>query len=387
MNSPRKTLARIHAAVLALAMLAALCLSGLAAQEDSVSREPLVMDQKAVQERMREVEKRLLELAQRQAAQDPIQSGQLLDIVASSRKAAIADKMARAAALLKEQRYVEAMELQRQVLESLDTLLSELSAQQWRAELGRLESFGKSLEDLLARQKKATEAAEPTAQMLREQQEIKQATDKLLEQMKDVSAPGLRSMNSASASMAQALKTMQADRVAAQAHQREAGRGLEEALKGIRRAITKLKDRWQRELLLNLEGMLRDMLSQQEAITADTANLNLAIPDIRQATRQDRLRAGDLAARERRLGSAAGNVTELLKQDGTTAGLPTIMAMLRGDMEEVARRLDEAQTGEPAQQLERGIEGTLKSIIAALQEELARRTSNPQWAERQAAER
>lgn len=375
--------------------VAALLFPGMVgALDDGGRQDPLVTDQRTVLERMREVEKRLIEMARDLEQSDPIRAGQLMNAVTAARKEFIVDDMGVAVRMLEEERYGEAEEVQQEVLNNLRTLLDALSVQQWRTELARLEEHLRILDDLIGRQQHAAEDGAGRGDLeeaRREQQGILRDTEALLSQMQDGrtgrSGPGSENVGKARDPMARAVGSLEkGDRTEAAGRQREALNALEAARQELRDAMADLKRARQRELLARLEKMFREMLASQHVILADTVDADRALAGLADIDREQKMQVHALAVRERELLSVAHEAKVLLEEDGTSVALPSAVDALKAHIERAAGRLDKLDVGKVTQAIERDVEDTLKALIAALRATRDRRANDPQDAARQQRE-
>jgi hypothetical protein len=342
----------------------------------------LALDQARLQQRMAEVEQRLLEMARGLDAEQPARAEQLRRALALSRESFLVSKMAAIRDLMEQNRYGEAAPVEREVLADLERLVASLSAEQWADELARLRAAEARLAGLLA---KESAAAARTGELARaagpgaagpsqadaaaagEQQIIRGEGDALYADLRG--GPGAAELSGALKSMSAAEDALgRAARADAMKSQEEASAGLQAALDAVRQAVQKLEARRRAEVRLRLLQMLEQMLKAQQAARAETARLD-ALMAPGSVPRAVRLALADLAIRQESLDVSADEAMALLKEDPTALALPLALAQVKADVVDCAELLRVGTTGAPAQMLQEEVEAQLQAMIEALRPE------------------
>lgn len=153
----------------------------------------------------------------------------------------------------------------------------------------------------------------------------------------------------------------------------------EKAVEKLKKAQEELEDRLdqlrkeqQEEMLAALESRFRAMLSRQlecNKVTTRLGELGAA-----NWKRSDQLELADVSQRQRWVGDQADETVLLLKEEGSTVILPTMIEEIRDDAREVADRLAAADAGDAVRMTQSDIESMLRDMIEAIerkQEELA----------------
>lgn len=337
----------------------------------------LALDQARLQQRMAEVEQRLLEMARGLDAEQPARAEQLRRALALSRESFLVSKMAAIRDLMEQNRYGEAAPVEREVLADLERLVASLSAEQWADELARLRAAEARLAGLLAKESAAAartgelaRAAGPSqadAAAAGEQQIIRGEGEALYADLRG--GPGAAELSGALKSMSAAEDALgRAARADAMKSQEEASAGLQAALDAVRQAVQKLEARRRAEVRLRLLQMLEQMLKAQQAARAETARLD-ALMAPGSVPRAVRLALADLAIRQESLGASADEAMALLKEDPTALALPLALAQVKADVVDCAELLRVGTTGAPAQTLQEEVEAQLQAMIEALRPE------------------
>ena len=118
-------------------------------------------------------------------------------------------------------------------------------------------------------------------------------------------------------------------------------------------------------VLALLEGRFRRMLEMELKIQDGTVRLSKTPAGKR--TRQFTVRAGKLSLDQRKVILEVDKALTLLKEEGSSVAFPEAAAQMRGDMDQVARRLSEEKVGELTRAVEADIITALEEMIAALQ--------------------
>lgn len=339
--------------------------------------EALPLDQSRVRQRMGEVEQRLLEMAGPLEPQQPERAEQLRHAFKLSRDRLIVSRMARIGSLLGQERYAEAAWLQQEVLEDLDRLAGWLNAGQWAGELTRLREALSRLEALARRESDAVRRTRELSRLAAEgpsqahaaaaenQRMIRSHADDLHVELRG--GPGADHLAGSLGLMAQAERALRtgadADALAAQL---EAGRHLVAAAAEVQRAISRLEAQRRAETRLRLREILRGMLEGQQAILAETKEVDRLVGHQPRPSRAQLLRIAALARREEGLLDAADEALALLEADGTSVALPAALKAVKADIAACAQLLQEGRTGALVQGLQEHVVAILAALIEAL---------------------
>lgn len=319
----------------------------------------LVADQTRTQERMVEVEQRLLALARLLAQDQPGRAARLADALALSRERFIVDTMAAARRMLADGRLAEAARLQEQASSDLARLVALLGASDAPEELQRLRALEAALVDLLARQARLGAAAGPADA----QEAVRADAEAVLARMRG--GPGAAPMAAAVDSMARAERALRAnDGGAAGDAQADAQRSLGEALGAVRASIAALAAQQRSAAHARIARLLSAMAADQKSILADTRAAAAALaesPDDRAA----QLAVSRLAEREADVAARADEALALAREKGGAA-LPAALEGVGADVALCRRRLAEGQAGPAVQRLQEGIIGELEALLEAL---------------------
>jgi len=140
---------------------------------------------------------------------------------------------------------------------------------------------------------------------------------------------------------------------------------LERARAELQETLDQLRREQQEEALAGLEQRFRTMLIQQKSVNAATEDLDSRKDNW---TRADSLNLAALAQEQTALSGEAAKALHILVEEGTTVVFPQIVAQIRDDMTEVAKRLGEKQTGQVTRDIEAQIVEALEELIAAIEQ-------------------
>jgi hypothetical protein len=318
----------------------------------------LAADQARAEERMAEVEQRLLALSGQLASDEPGQAARLSDALALSRGRFIVDTMSEAERSLKQGRLDEAARLQEQAAADLSALVALLGASDAAAELQRLQALETALADLLARQGEA--AAAGTAQA---QEGVRTAAEAVLAGVRG--GPGAAALSAAVGHMAAAEQALTAgDRPAANTAQAEAERSLGDALTAVRAAVAGLAAQQRAAARARIARLLGAMAADQEAILTDTRAAADALGK-EPASRAAQLAVGRLAAREQDVADRVAEASALADKAGGAALKPALEGV-GADVGNCRDRLKAGDAGPDVQWLQEGIVAELKALQEAV---------------------
>jgi hypothetical protein len=161
--------------------------------------------------------------------------------------------------------------------------------------------------------------------------------------------------------------------------QQDAQEQLEKAKDELEEALSQLRQQLQDEVLRALEERFQAMLEKQRDLStrtkaADRLAANIVTAD-GAVPAQVVERARELALGEHELAGESGDALKLLLEEGTSAGFPLVVEMLRDDLTRVAGRLEQAKTGRATQGLQADIEAALTDLIDALRRQIEQNES------------
>jgi hypothetical protein len=155
----------------------------------------------------------------------------------------------------------------------------------------------------------------------------------------------------------------------AQKQQQQAKEELQKAQAELEKRLEELGEKMRDETIVRLEDIFRDMLTRQQAATAETARLDAErnAQDGGELRRGDRVTLRRLSEYEKALAGRAGEALQLLEEDGSSISFPLVVADLRGNLTHVAGLLDRQATGKETQRRQQEIEQTLIELLEALE--------------------
>jgi hypothetical protein len=179
-------------------------------------------------------------------------------------------------------------------------------------------------------------------------------------------APGADNMRQAGQHMKNAGDKLERNKPAAATRDQEkAIEELEKAQAELQESLDQLRREEQEEMLAGLEQRFRTMLLEQKAINSATSDLD---GRRQQWARSDELNLAGLSERQSRLQGEAAKAFNILTEAGNAVVFPQIVAQVRDDMADAARRLGEKQTGRATQEIQAGIVQAIEELIAAVEQ-------------------
>ncbi len=362
-------------------LLAAACWAAASVAAQPASDGDLAEYQARIGQRMAGLEQRLLEMADLIEADQPDRAERLRRSFQLSRERLIVPGMDRIGSLLEQERYAEAAQLERQILDDLGRLAELLSAEQWAQELDRLRDAASRVEDLLRGQLETLERTrgllgpgqEAARDLASRYGEAWEGQRRIAEQAEGLHGdmgglPGADHVASAMAAMQRAEAALhgRAGPDAAEAESRAAGY-LQAAAAALREAISRLEVEQRARLVQRLEAILREMLQEQQAILAETESMErLRTEAGGTLTRAQLLDVAALARREDGLSALADEALAALEQGRAGFSLPAALRTVREDVGACADLLRQGRTGFAVQELQREVIGLLQGLIQAL---------------------
>jgi hypothetical protein len=251
--------------------------------------------------------------------------------------------------------------------------------------IDKLKSTLQELEQLAEDARRELERL-PFDMQARKQLETHHATDTLAQKMEKAEqdgddgegqpTPGRKSVQQAVPKQKSAAGTLKEYKPAKQ-DQQDAKEDLEKARDELDDAINQLRQQLQDEVLRALEERFTAMLAKQRELSLQTKTLDktreqvLTADGSLPAALHERIQA--VAGGEQDLEVEAGDALKLLQEEGTTAVFPEIVAELKDQLHEVARRCRADETQKPVQQKQAEVEDTLALLINALRRTIEQR--------------
>lgn len=178
--------------------------------------------------------------------------------------------------------------------------------------------------------------------------------------------PGQRQVGNAQRSMQKAAERLAEQRVRAAEPEEEA------ALEQLQRALDELDDALRQvrreeleETLTALDARFKSMLARQRQIRDDVSALHEKAP--RGWQRPDQLKLSETAQTQRAVAADCAGVARILVSEGTTVLLPELTGDLARNMEDIADRLDQSDTGVQTQRRIAEVLAALEEVVGAIE--------------------
>lgn len=151
--------------------------------------------------------------------------------------------------------------------------------------------------------------------------------------------------------------------------QKQADEELKKAQDEIEKRLKELGEKLDNETIVRLEDIFNEMLTRQRQTTAHTVQFDADHKDEKgtELKRADRLTLRRLTQEERDLAELAQQALTLIEKDGTSISFPAVVANMQDNLQQIATRIEEAETGAYTQTLQLEVEKTLEELIEALQ--------------------
>ena len=163
--------------------------------------------------------------------------------------------------------------------------------------------------------------------------------------------------------------------------QDEAIKKLEEALKDLEARLKQLREKELAKLLANLEQRVTLMLKLQTEVKGDTENIYKTVQSLGGKPAVAEIQKSQTQAdKESQIIGIADATLKLMEGEGSAVVFAGVLKEVRGDMEAVQKRLNEARVGEDTQQIEGDIIEQLKMMKEALKkakQDLENKPSEP----------
>lgn len=236
-----------------------------------------------------------------------------------------------------------------------------------KAERERLEELHRRMEEDLAR--KLADQKPP-------QDDLHRRADDLAEDMEGAEGgamPGRKQMKGAAGAMGKAGgKLGKSDAGGANADQQEALERLREVEDELKRHVERERKMMQAEQLAKIDEMLVLILGEQQKISRATIATNARRGEDG-FDREDQVKLGELAEGEAKLADDIRKISLMLANEGTTVVFPAILEEVEADLATVEERLSSRKAGALTQEMQAGVEESLRQMIDAMRKELAKR--------------
>ncbi len=344
----------------------------------------LLERQRLIRERVRELESRMLKLAQTLGRSEPEKAERLRDALEFAGRKRVRARVERIAGLLADGELGEAERGQEMLLKDLDALLERMTsarsaAARRRAQRLRLEAFKRRVRGLTDEQMRLLTrtrelagdvpegAAAPALPALeRAQRALAREARKLGDDMKDdgeaadPAAPATQEVGQAAQRMRRAAASLgKRDPARADEPQREALERLQRALDELEQALRQVRREEREETLAALETRIRSMVEREKRVRE--AVQRLAATDADAWGRLERMRLAQAAETQDAVRADCTETLRILLDEGTTVIVPELLRQTAGDMDEVAARLRRSEASAETR-------GLLDEVIASLEE-------------------
>ncbi|AMV26474.1 hypothetical protein VT84_18895 [Gemmata sp. SH-PL17] len=163
--------------------------------------------------------------------------------------------------------------------------------------------------------------------------------------------------------------------------QDEAIKKLEEALKDLEARLKQLREKELAKLLANLEQRVTLMLKLQAEVKVDTENIDKTVQSLGGKPAIAEIQKSQTQAdKESQIVGIAEATLKLMEGEGSAVVFAGVLKEVKGDMESVQKRLNEARVGADTQQIESDIIEQLKMMKEALKkarQDLENKPSEP----------
>ena len=157
------------------------------------------------------------------------------------------------------------------------------------------------------------------------------------------------------------------DREKAAKNEDEAIKKLEKALEELEKRLKQLREKEQLKLLANLEQRIGTMLQKQIDVYEATKSIDRSVKkNNNQKSTADIQKAGTEAEKERAIVSIAADALKLMEGEGSAVVFAGVMAQVKIDMENIAKRLDNAYVGADTQLIEEEVIAQLQLMLEAV---------------------
>ena len=240
-----------------------------------------------------------------------------------------------------------------------------------------LDEAQSALEDASGDAADEADARERLKALREEQQKIKEKLKQLEDLLRKVESPSASaSAKAAEERMDEAARQMDSGASPkAEKSAEEARRYLEQLKKDLEQERRRYESMRQEEMLFNLVKDLKEFRVEQQRVRDEVKRIVEAAPDGRLA-RPQRQKLKLLGADEEKLRDKVGVRVKAVKEEGSPA-FGTALEGAEVDMAEIVRLLEEVQSLDVAQGLADEVIHRLSDLVAAFEEEIDRRRTDP----------
>jgi hypothetical protein len=169
--------------------------------------------------------------------------------------------------------------------------------------------------------------------------------------------------------------------------QKEAVAQLEKAAEDLREALIQARRREQEEVLKTLGQQFLAMLAKQRDLTKRTETVDAERAEARAKagetdpkkdilTRKQIIEIGQLSSGEGDLRDDANKALDMIREEGSTAILPTVIGEVALDLAKLARMLGDRDTGKFVVAVQKDVEHSLEELIEVIKKEIEERKQN-----------
>ncbi|QJW93528.1 hypothetical protein [Frigoriglobus tundricola] len=156
---------------------------------------------------------------------------------------------------------------------------------------------------------------------------------------------------------------------------------LEKALAELEKRLKQLREKELAKLLQNLEERVSRMLRMQMDVKASTEGIDKTVKALGGKPAVAEIQKSQAQAdRENAIIAEAEKTLKLMEGEGTAVVFAGVLSQVKGDMEAIQKRLNEARVGEDTQQIEQDVIDQLKMMLEALKkakQDLENKPSEP----------
>jgi hypothetical protein len=156
---------------------------------------------------------------------------------------------------------------------------------------------------------------------------------------------------------------------------------LQKALDELEKRLKQLREKELAKLLQNLEERVAKMLRMQMEVKANTEAINKTVQTLGGKPAVAEIQKSQAEAdKEGQIIGEAEKTLKLMEGEGTAVVFAGVLAQVKGDMEAIQKRLNEARVGQDTQQIEQDVIDQLKMMLEALKkarQELENKPSDP----------
>lgn len=157
------------------------------------------------------------------------------------------------------------------------------------------------------------------------------------------------------------------DKSEASKKQDEAIKKLEQALAELEKRLKQLREKELAKLLENLEKRVDKMLRMQTEVKGATESIDKTVKALGGKPAVAEIQKSQAEAdKESQIIAEAEKTLKLMEGEGTAVVFAGVLTQVKGDMEAIQKRLNEARVGQDTQQIEQDVIDQLKMMLEAL---------------------